>query len=966
MAGITVEGLTPFLKMLAASQHLVFGTGIVPVSLAELTLDNMFTPTVDIPSITNFGVKNKSLSGFRWVHTTNSSDTFGSLKLQSFINDQSTGIDILLFNQNGTVSFTQPVTFPGFVVSNDFDMAGFKITNLAAPVDPNDGVNKAYADSLVSNLPAIVNIDGASETFLYSSNYDASFITKNTTVPIVGNNSTINYKMLNSSNGGYKLTHTIASAGIGGGLGTLSVDAISTFGNVINFINFGFSSLTAGPGVAGGVPNTTFGAVTEDSLLATVSVNGGVQNVPNESTCFRAISSDNSTKIELKNIASNGHLYELRSNSDGSFNILDRTLNVSRFDIGVDGNIIFNWAYDSSVNPAPYQLINRLNDSQVSKNFKYRVLTDNSSVREWNHDYTLIGNSDLNGIYQLNYKALSSTYTPLSIAIYPFASSQNLMSITVPLDMGGFEVRNALNPTTPQSLATKSYVDSAMGNNLNLPRLGIGLNPSVDGRIQFANILMDNKISLFNNTGNDYNQSGLGYSALGTLYHAPLSSSHTFYLGNNTTIPLRVNALGIQISELRPIDSDYRRIMFYDEGENLHQIYNIGIKTLDGTNHAIHSQVSNFQAAFTWGYGLTSVSSFELMRLDNNKLIVNNGKLTISESTNLTSWDLTPISNGEFSLGKSDVTVNKFTFTSNALSSTFSILNPDSSAVSYFKVGTNTDSIELGYDGLNDYSFFNLVGSSNDRFAFRVNGTGIAALLSNGRFGLGTINPTTSQFQINGGVQNIPGEESAIRVVGGLNSIKVELQNTAAGGKLYELRSRNNGSFDITDRTSLITRYSIDTNGNHVFSNTIYGRRPSGLYYMEGNATPTALIANIWAKIAGITTNVSLNQFTTPINNRIQYIGTAQTPIIIAVTAAITCNFSAGGGTTTRSVAIFKNGVQVIPSVMSEDGASGLNLNLSTSTSVSMATNDYIEVFIRSSNNTNVTVSNLILNITTT
>ena len=73
-------------------------------------------------------------------------------------------------------------------------------------------------------------------------------------------------------------------------------------------------SLFAGVGFAGGVPNTTFGTATIDTILATLSVNGGPQNVTNESSCFRVVSNDNSTKIELKNTSASGHLYKLRSN----------------------------------------------------------------------------------------------------------------------------------------------------------------------------------------------------------------------------------------------------------------------------------------------------------------------------------------------------------------------------------------------------------------------------------------------------------------------------------------------------------------------------------------------------------------------------------------------------------------------------------------------------------------------------
>jgi len=48
----------------------------------------------------------------------------------------------------------------------------------------------------------------------------------------------------------------------------------------------------------------------------------------------------------------------------------------------------------------------------------------------------------------------------------------------------------------------------------------------------------------------------------------------------------------------------------------------------------------------------------------------------------------------------------------------------------------------------------------------------------------------------------------------------MEIDNINGSGKKYELRSNNNGSFDITDRTGSATRYSIDANGNHSFTGT--------------------------------------------------------------------------------------------------------------------------------------------------
>lgn len=607
---------------------------------------------------------------------------------------------------------------------------------------------------------------------------------------------------------------------------------------------------------------------------------------------------------------------------------------------------------------------------------------------------------------------------------------------TADLNLNSQRITNLLDPLNNQDATTKAWVNAQIAANLNLPRLGIGINPTVDGRIQFANTLMVNKLSFYNTTGNDYNQSGLGYDSFGTSYHVPTGLAHNFYLGSSTNIALQINPLGLYIDQLKPINSDYRRIMFYDPSENLHQIYNIGIKTLDGTNHAIHFQVSSSQAAFTWAQGLTSVSSYELMRLNNDKLIINNGKLTILEPASLTSWDLTPVSDGTFSLQKSDLTANKFTFNSATLSSILSILNPNSSAVSYFKSGTSTDSVQLGYDGANDYSFINIQGPSNDRLAFRVNGTGVAALLQSGLFGLGTIAPTAAKLQVNGGVQNVIGEESCIRVISALSSAKIEIQNTTpTTGKLYELRSSSTGNFDITDRTGSATRFSITSAGNiginmglgtpnaplqfvataasrkivlsetanndhqvyglgvntnvfryqvpantadyvfyagvnsttsnevgritgtgdYVCPGVIYGHGPFGLIYFASNVTTTAVTAGVYTKMSGTTSisAVGLSQFSMPASNRLQYNGIPAGLFKISAIVSIQHNQILG---TSVSIALYKNGVQLVPSIMTEfQGGSAQSIILTTSDIINLSTGDYVEIYLTAAVNATLT-----------
>ena len=99
MSSITVAGITPNLSILGSYQTFLF----LPTIYLRLKLTNNFIPTISIPSVTNFETRNNNLSGFRWEHTTLSTDTFGTLKLQSFINASPTGSDIITFSSTGLI-----------------------------------------------------------------------------------------------------------------------------------------------------------------------------------------------------------------------------------------------------------------------------------------------------------------------------------------------------------------------------------------------------------------------------------------------------------------------------------------------------------------------------------------------------------------------------------------------------------------------------------------------------------------------------------------------------------------------------------------------------------------------------------------------------------------------------------------------------------------------------------------------
>lgn len=175
VSAFTVANIKPSLNI-DSSQRFVFGLSGAPEPLGSFKLDNIFVPTISAPSQTNFEHRNNTLSGFRWIHGTTSTDTFGSLKLQSFLNASPTGTDIWSFNQDGSITVTSPVTFTGDVTfsgggggggsatwadlgtpSAPVDFGGQKLLNVGTGSTATDGVNLGQVQNLFTNLTLTSN-----------------------------------------------------------------------------------------------------------------------------------------------------------------------------------------------------------------------------------------------------------------------------------------------------------------------------------------------------------------------------------------------------------------------------------------------------------------------------------------------------------------------------------------------------------------------------------------------------------------------------------------------------------------------------------------------------------------------------------------------------------------------------------------------------------------------------------------
>ncbi len=85
---------------------------------------------------------------------------------------------------------------------------------------------------------------------------------------------------------------------------------------------------------------------------------------------------------------------------------------------------------------------------------------------------------------------------------------------------------------------------------------------------------------------------------------------------------------------------------------------------------------------------------------------------------------------------------------------------------------------------------------------------------TSGNIGVAEGTPTYAKLCVLGGVANVASEDSSIRATGSSNATKIEINNTSASGRLYELRSDNVGTFAIADRTGAVTnRLIINSSG---------------------------------------------------------------------------------------------------------------------------------------------------------
>jgi len=151
------------------------------------------------------------------------------------------------------------------------------------------------------------------------------------------------------------------------------------------------------------------------------------------------------------------------------------------------------------------------------------------------------------------------------------------------------------------------------------------------------------------------------------------------------------------------------------------------------------------------------------------------------------------------------------------------------------------------------------------------------------------------------------------------------------------------------------------TSNKSLFTNCvgIQNTTTRGFYYMVNNTTDTPIgvpNVNTWVKALGTTTADSNNSKFTHTNNRLTYTGAFNTSFLVSVNTAV----RAGASNQNISIGIAKNGTILASSEMTiRTSTSNQEHPGSTQYQIDLVTNDYVELFVKNNQSTDVRVSDL-------
>jgi len=338
----------------------------------------------------------------------------------------------------------------------------------------------------------------------------------------------------------------------------------------------------------------------------------------------------------------------------------------------------------------------------------------------------------------------------------------------------------------------------------------------------------------------------------------------------------------------------------------------------------------------------SGLNGTEVLRLQNTNFVTFNGH----GLGNREAVDISKTLSGYISAWATDGTILDLSF-SDLQSQLENIYNTSSTITANrtLKGAAGTRSITL--DSLSSINLYARGGGT---------GNGEAVLSNNKTAYIGARSGTNlarTFYDADGGITHQTGNNSSAIVAWEGNSSLDIMQLDGAAGTLnvgqYGSGNKEEGDLSVTDSR---WRLGVATDG------TVIETQPSmGAIYVSTSATTTISTANTPTKAAGTTTSGTLVHFDTDggTNNRLRYTGTATKTFVVTANVSMTSSSGLGVDVT---LSLAKNGTNEGQSTIEEGTVTSANSKtISTSWIVSLATNDYVEIFIsNTSDTTNLTL----------
>jgi hypothetical protein len=138
---------------------------------------------------------------------------------------------------------------------------------------------------------------------------------------------------------------------------------------------------------------------------------------------------------------------------------------------------------------------------------------------------------------------------------------------------------------------------------------------------------------------------------------------------------------------------------------------------------------------------------------------------------------------------------------------------------------------------------------------------------------------------------------------------------------------------------------------------TILEKLNYGALYISNNTDITYITANTYTKLVGTTSVASVSSlFTSLADNQLNYTGSASVNVFITANVAISHNVMTG---TTIGIGIYKNGIQIPVPITAYQLSSNVTTNLTISVYTSLSTNDYLEVWGSTTDNSQCIAVNM-------